>query len=169
MSVNEGSVLHFPYELISWAGCGFFGRLFSPSSLKIIASVWNWESVEIWDCWLGVGWLSVLVFCLLSDCTLGHLISFCVEGTLRTVCCFWNLLDILKHWFYLLIYVWMFVCMRSMGFHIWLVEFVLAVQRFSNGVHCDICCDGVSGCVRSLERRKLRDDHSWWNNGAANI
>ena len=57
-------------------------------------------------------------------------------------------------------YVGRYVCMKSVGFCMCLVEFVLAVQRFSNGVHCDICCDGVSGCVRSLERRKLRDDHS---------
>ena len=50
--------------------------------------------------------------------------------------------------------------MKSVGFHICLVEFVLAFLRFSNGVHCNLGWDGVSGCVRSLERRKVRDDRT---------
>ena len=142
ISVNEGGGLHFPHELISWAGCGFFGRLFSTTSLKIIPSILNWESVEIWVWWLVVGWLSGLLLCFLSVCTLECLISFCGEGTLWNVCCFWSLLDILKHWFYLFIYVWMYVgryvCMKSVGFCMCLVEFVLAFLRFSNRVHCNL-------------------------------
>ena len=61
-----------------------------------------------------VCWLSGLLLYLLSVCTLEHLISFCVEGTLRTVCCFWNLLDILKRWFYLC----MSECMY-LGMYVW--------------------------------------------------
>ena len=57
-------------------------------------------------------------------------------------------------------YVCRYVCMKSVGFHICLVEFVLTFLRFSNGVHCGLGWDGVSGCVRSLERRKVRDDRT---------
>ena len=57
-------------------------------------------------------------------------------------------------------YVGKYVCMKSMGFRIYLVEFVLAFLRFSNGVRCDLVWGGVSGCVRSLERQKLKDAHT---------
>ena len=127
-------------------------------SLKIIPSVLNWESVEIWVWWLVVGWLSGLLLCFLSVCTLECLISFCGEGTLWNVCCFWSLLDILKHWFYLFIYVWMYVgryvCMKSVGFCMCLVEFVLAFLRFSNRVHCSLGWGGDNACIRSLGRGK---------------
>ena len=159
--MNEGSVLHLPHELIFWAGCGFIGRLFSPTSLKIIASVRNWESVEISVCRLVVGRLYGLLLCLLSVCTLEHLIHFCIEGTLEHSVAFGTCLI-----FYSIdsicccIYVCMYVCMKSMEFCIWLVEFVLAFLRFSNGVRCDLVWGGVSGCVRSLERQKLKDAHT---------
>ena len=44
--------------------------------------------------------------------------------------------------------------MKSVGFCMCLVEFVLAFLRFSNRVHCNLGWDGVSACVRLLERGK---------------